>query len=266
MFGIKQDNEKLLKKFHKEKGDRLKSAMLFYGYQSADRYLELIKEKLPATADLKDYRNALEKFSDGLGAYGVRLVPLRGKSQKIEGKSSIIYIRPKPGKKIRKKDLKILEKFGPWTLETIPFMPSQKEAVILIKKVGSKIVTQVYKKNKADLGSYQRKLSSVQGPKPTDKTVKGKVTTDMTEFGMAVEFGRNGQKPFPHWRPALRALAGQYEQNQITSMDEFNKTMSDPKYSDWEHYQPGNAKIATTEEIESYKKFMDSLRSLVKGI
>lgn len=123
-------------------------------------------------------------------------------------KTVIITVRPHKSRMTKApKYIWPLVRYGPWTIDTIPIMPSKEDAVLTYKKVNPTDVVDVEKKNAKDMEKTLYLLSK------EGKTVKSKkhlfkeieAVEDLEYHVLRREFGLvAGQKPI--WRPVIRRM------------------------------------------------------------
>lgn len=104
----------------------------------------------------------------------------------------------------------ILEKYGPWTIETIPFVPSPRQAQVVLKTVSPAQMKAVQAQNQFNSKSISVLMDrlGVVFQNRTDVYEELRVIRDFEVDAIAWEYGvRDGGRP--HWRPSLRWLKTQ---------------------------------------------------------
>lgn len=101
--------------------------------------------------------------------------------------------------------IKVLEKFGPFTVETIPYVPTLREAQIVAERATPDRVDRVRERNHAESNvvSSQLQQLGVQYDPRLAVYKKLRVVENLEALALGLEFGLvDGGKP--HWRPAIR--------------------------------------------------------------
>lgn len=161
-------------------------------------------------------------------------------------------------KDVRDPVKEILETYGPWTMETIPFVPFQRQAQLVIKTVDEETYLQVLMKNEQDKSKVNEIMASMKLERMTRASVKKgiKVVTDLTIRAMDLEFKKVPEGK-PHWRPALRY--GKTQGVMKLMMDkELIKAMTDPKFLKWRSKR--HLRIFLTQsEYKQFEKFQKAI-------
>lgn len=184
---------------------------------AAKASLKNILERIPKTDEMKPYRMALEVCRVlGLGkdeaAYAVRLNPKHRKIRTVDVSREILYVTPRDLPQKVKEEVLVLERYSPWTPETIPFMPKQSEAFIRFVKVGRQLALRVQKRRARDRRKWQKELSTL-GFRNEARRVKAKPKfryrrklPPIVLDALSMEFGLD-KKALPHWGPGIRRFA-----------------------------------------------------------
>lgn len=101
----------------------------------------------------------------------------------------------------------ILSAFGPWTVETIPFVPKSRSGLVVAKEVPEERVAEVREANLAQGEALRAKMLALEVPFDSRDVVYQtlNVVPDFSSLAKGWEFGsRRGGAPI--WRPSLRWL------------------------------------------------------------
>lgn len=170
--------------------------------------------RLPKKGELAIYRRSLRRAmvrgldKDVVGAV-IQANPRARRVRALPPESTVLYIVPR---RISKKTTQasILAKHSPWTLDTLPFYPSRKDAKIISRRATEREVQQTQRARDKDRKQWRRALLQLGVRVAAKKQVKaarlGKAVTDVAFEGARLELGLGGTKAIPHWRPAVRAL------------------------------------------------------------
>lgn len=153
----------------------------------------------------------------------------------------------------------ILQLMGPWTVDTIPFIPSERQGQVVMKTVDEKLVVQTREKNFA------------QGDKTTSAMIryglvyenrdaiyqKLKVVRDFELQAIRLEFGlvKEGQ---PHWRPSLRWMK-KNGLKKIEKEKDFINVWFDPKFKKYRFKRQVKVKL-TQDDLNRMEEFQNKVR------
>ena len=211
----------------------------------AQYVMKQAKLKLTSTRDADDYRAAIKLAQiRGLGkdlqAYAIYFRSKSSKLRAIDLERSVIDIRVKRGLKGVPPQVQILSDYGPWTPDTLPFMPKKSDALLVYRKVPKSVADKVAKQNKRDrrkwvgelkpLGfRYQPKDTRIK-PSPTTKAVE-----DLVLKSLSLELGLGGVKRVAHWKPALRLLVAS-GMGEISRNDDLLAALFRPGNRKWKNW------------------------------
>lgn len=174
--------------------------------------LEDIHRLLPDRAAYRVYRRSLRLVSvmGQPGTWGVQADPRAAGVKKLDSTKTAIYVKPRAGGRAPAA-VYVLSKWGPWTVDTIPFIPERNVCLVEYRKVPQSFVVSVAARNRAQKRLWQHTLGQV-GKKPSSAKLtamppKVGAVPDFALDAMRMEFGLNGVRAMPHWAPALRNLA-----------------------------------------------------------
>jgi len=99
----------------------------------------------------------------------------------------------------------ILQVYGPWTVDTIPFVPSDRAAIVTIEAAKFPAVQKVKVKNKESMAKVQKIMADHDIAFDSRIFVmrKLKVVEDFEKWINELEFGISGARR-PHWGPAIK--------------------------------------------------------------
>jgi len=257
----------------KEYQERLKAITQQQVYKAAEYVLNSVQGKIPSTDEYKDYRESLQ-VAEVTGDKQATTYAVVGKSKKkrlktMDPSKTLIYVKPKYRLAKTSPAIRILSQYSPWTVETIPFYPSPKEATLITRKVREKEVDKIAKRLKRTAKStWKRQLAKVGvklPKKPEVKIPKGtKAVPDMVFQALRLELGLGGVKAKPHWRPALHKLMSE-ELTRIGNSDAFLKAATIPTYQAWKNWPTKTNTKISANVAESMQPFMKRLGIKVRG-
>lgn len=99
----------------------------------------------------------------------------------------------------------ILEQMGPWTVDTLPFLPSSRQGQVISKTVAEKDVEAIRESNFANSSQLTSKMVTFGlAFEDREKVHRDlKIVRDIELQALAIEFGMAKQSK-AHWRPSLR--------------------------------------------------------------
>lgn len=256
--GAQQKAVREFERFFAEHPQRVTAIQNYTLRKVAEHVQQDVKSRLPA--QYKELSDALtvEMLPGKNPVYVVRVAAKSRKLKTRESKESILYVRPKK-RTLRRvsKAIKVLEEFGPWTSDTLPFMPGPKEAIIVRQDASKKTV----KKVRDDLASKESvwrarltEAGKAVGAKLKPKEIK--VITDVHHQSVSLEFGL-GVRSVPHWRPAV-SWVHRSGPSEILSHEAVSRAMFDPKFTEWKKWKPAS-KIASPRAVKNLMAFQKKM-------
>lgn len=150
----------------------------------------------------------------------------------------------------------ILENFGPWTTDTIPFVPSRRAAIVIAKEVSEKEVQKQRKRIQDDWNKIKSKLV-VYGIAFEDRIVvhrKLRVVRDIDVDALRYEFVSGDS----HWRPSLRWIRKQGIKK-LEKEKDLIRVWVDPKFAKYRVFRHFRIKL-TQAELKRIQSFQDKVR------
>lgn len=242
-------------------------------YRAAKKVYDEVRDALPGTAAPLRDSLCLARIT-GLqdNAYGYA-IHSKARGQAIgqsDVSTTVLYVEPKStAMKATPEAVKILIDYGPWTLETLPYQPGARDAVIISRQVSREAVTRVDRDRRKDRTKWKAAMDKA-GIREVSKTgrlrlqQRTKALPD-TEFeSVRLEFGLGGMS-VPHWRPAITQLALRGGAGMIARKREFTRAMTDPNFTAWKKWPRNVAARVTVGEVRKYVPFQKKLGIRVKG-
>lgn len=232
-------------------------------YHTAVEVKGLVAERLPSKDDYSTYASSLEvvkvagvRPAEGV-AYAIRVRPRAQRVRKVDSKKVVLYIRPRRRLARVPPQIEVLEKYNPWTLDTLPFMPKKREALVIMRRVNGREVTKIGEQRKRDKPQWRKELARV-GVAPAKGATKlklgrnTKALPDVAFEALRLEFGL-GVQPKPHWRPALRHFLPTGFRSMLRKMPELQAALTKPKFFGWRKWPP---KVHTRIRVQDAMAFV----------
>lgn len=260
----------------KEWPERTKFLTSSVPYEISRYVHEGVKKGIPGGREWAAYRDSLEvaeartKAVKGAAIYAVRAdVKSRGVTEQ-NAEDTILYVRAKGGTtwagnprggsgsfKVPTK-VYILEKYSPWTWDTLPFVPKRTHAKIISRKVREAEVDKISDSRKRDMPRVRRDLAragvrSFKGARAGIESIK--TAPDVAFEALRLELGV-GQKARPHWRPILRTVRSSIRRPSLRK--KWVLAITDPG---WRLREPSpGLPTVTFTDLKSYRHFQNNFR------
>jgi hypothetical protein len=234
-------------------------------YKSAEYTRDRVLAGIPATSEYKLYRDSLEVARitgmDKLGSgYSVRVPIKKRKAKGIDPAKSLLYVKPTRTLSRKRRTIQILAEHSPWTIDTLPFWPSRKDAKVIVRRASAKEVTEISKKLKRTGKLTWKKALSKAGLRPTLKLPRdAKIVPDLAFSAIRLEFGQGGTQPKPHWRPSIRSLVTEMLPR-LDNSSELRTMLLAPTSKGWKNWPTRTKGSISSRMAESYIPFMKRLR------
>lgn len=234
------------------RGRKLRSQFTYLATEYAHRDL---LNRIPHGREFDAYRESLELAQIPVGsqedAFAIYSNPKAQKVRKVDGRRTLLYVRPKRRSRKVPPEVLVLESYGPWTLDTLPFKPNPKDAALISRKVPYREVLRIsellrrrrpeWKKALNELGI--RQLRTNQGiaiPKGLE------AIPDVALDGIKLEFGL-GTKAKAHWRPMLLGLQKRGLREMLKQQKELTFVLIKSEFQRWSKWPTPIKKIKTTD-------------------
>jgi len=117
---------------------------------------------------------------------------------------TVLYVKPKRISGSPDPAAVILAEHNPWTMDTLPFEPTNRQATITSRKVSKREMATIRERRQAEKPDVISKLSSIGVDSVRlHPLLSRRVGRDIAFEVMRREFGLQGDHS-AHWRPALR--------------------------------------------------------------
>lgn len=249
--------------------ERAEHIRRFVPYLAAHFVLRKILEKLPSQDDWAAYRSALEVVSvigaqRGLSVYALRASHHRRKVRQVEVSRTILHVRPNRKLRRVKPEITILEKYSPWTVQTLPFTPKRSDAIVISRKVGKKEADKVAKARMKDRPAWRKALDhvgrrEVHKDKRLEIPNKVKALPDVAFEALRLEFGTGGMKSIPHWKPAIRELISTGMRSILREDPRIKRAFTRAGFTGWRRWPPRSKRKTRMSELKSFASFQKKL-------
>jgi len=179
----------------------------------ARRFLDQLSSKAPSS--IKGYPDMLEvKTVPGIKGWDVTGVIPPGwvfsqRLRSVDVSRTVLYVRPRTtGKEVVSEAAVVLSRHNPWTMDTLPYEPSRREASILSRTVTELEAQPIESARRRELDAVRAEIRDLG----VQMRPKGKVllsrraSRDLAFEILRTEFGYPPVTGVAHWRPAIHAL------------------------------------------------------------
>lgn len=238
-------------------------------YLAAHFAREKILELLPKQDQWAPYRTALEVVGvtgapRGSSIYAVRASSKRRRVKDVDIPRTVLYVQANKRLRRTKPEIVVLEKFSPWTIQTLPFTPKRSEALVISRKVSKREVTRIQKMRRRDRQVWQKALSKT-GRRETKKDnrldipVKVQALPDIVFEALRLEFGLGGVKARPHWKPAVQELVGSGIRAMLRQDKRFVYLFTKKNFTAWKRWPPKTPVKIRMGTLRNYLPFQKKL-------
>lgn len=247
--------------------ERVRQTMPWLVYLTAERIHAGLLERIPAGKAWGTYRSLLKVVRVGPkgwkgGAHAIIAKPKPLKDQAVDSGRTVLYVRPKRNRAVPiGKEVQVLEKHNPWTMETLPFSPKRNEAILITRRVSRGEVRRVTAKRKDDKPAWSAELAKLGVRHVRKDTVppelKTRTVQDVAFEALRLEFGYGGVRAVPHWRPSVKeALMSLQEEWRRSASGPVSGMVSNPKNSRWKKAVPKvpSIRIADLKRLDWFQK------------
>lgn len=267
MISVKFDSKsKRTLKLISQLNGRVASIEKQFPYEVAESLLASIE--VPDFDYSTEYRNALRigkvvgGSKDIASMYAVYAEVKKTRKVVASSTGLIYFINKRRGLYTRNKISDILVKHSPWTLDTVPVLPKDRNIRTVIRIGTEKEVLYIRKQLQLSSSDWRKDLSNagVRTFRRHDWELmrRLKIEPDLQFMAMRFEFGIGTKKGRSHWRPAVK-----YVKKAITTDRKFTKglmlkALSDPGFNRWKKW-PSRARIISTKRAKMFVPFQNRL-------
>jgi hypothetical protein len=229
-------------------------------HRTAKNVFLAVQDSLPATAG--ELRKSLQFVKVQRGKAPMYLIRVQAKARKAKEKdvkNVILDVTAKNTLVRLPPPIAVLIEHNPWTLDTIPFSPEVRFAVVTERRVSAWAVDEVKKARVADSVVWKRKLLKFGVRARASRVRKDlQVVSDLYLQSVSLEFGLGGAY-HPHWRPAiLKNAAPEKVAAMMRSAKDLSRILS-PRFKGWKKWPPPVAQQVGLSETKRYQEFEKKL-------
>jgi hypothetical protein len=234
---------------------------------ASDHVLKNVVDRIPTKDEWSAYRDSLEVVNvatEGRSIFAIRSDSRARGISKVDVPRTVLYIRPRRKLSRIRPEIKILERFNPWTINTLPFTPKRSDAQVISRKVQKLEVEEVEKDRKRDRKVWQKELARVGFRQPTRSkrlqvSKRVKALPDVAFEALRLEFGAGGTKARPHWRPGIRSVMTGSGVRHVGSMEERVSAMLKTGFRSWRSWPQKAKKTILAKEAKGFVPFQKKL-------
>lgn len=244
--------------------ERFKKVQPMIAYMGADFLKRYVSSRLPKSSAYKGYRAGLEVVRvrgtrPGEYAYSVQIDPKNRFVKNIKVQRVLLYVEP--SRRLASPSLRtlILEKYNPWTYETLPFTPEPKEGRIITRRASAQDVQKATVLRTRQRPKWRSELQKVGVREKKDKRLKLPKNVhnlpDVTLDALKLEFGLGKQRPKPAWRLGFSLLARQGFRAFIKDKRVLAFPLTKPSFNLWKQWPKKTGHTIPMSQARKYKSF-----------
>lgn len=221
-----------------------------------------LKKRLPTSSEYGDLTKTvrLSAISGMDSSYLISMRAVRGLSRDYDARKTVLFISPRKGRLVTNNPIvSVLERYSPWTPDTLPVAPKRREATVYYRKVSKSEAAAARRARKRDKKKWKLELEQlgvrVRGSGGID-LARAKVLPDIASISMNLEFGLRGQSR-PHWRPAMMVLRKGDAAKR--AMKTAKRALTDLEFMGWKAWPEFVGDLVGSAEVEKYKHFQDKI-------
>ena len=253
-----------VQKFLREYPARLRAVEGYLAYSAAEMIRERIQALVRDVAGSESYRLGLQVVRVETGAegvaYAVRVKPTARGIDRVDPKKTVLLVIPRKNVlKATPDEILILQRYNPWTVETLPFQPDRGDANVVSRMVRDEEAEFIAKKRMRQMPQIRQELARA-GKRPgkdDQRRVKVKPGTDVVPDvafdALRMEFGFGGGAKVPHWRPSIRYAIANI--GVLFKSGQMMDTLRDPSYSGWTRWPPAGSGTISAAEASTFEAF-----------
>lgn len=230
-------------------GARLRELRRWMLYQMVEGAQRGVLDYMPNTKAVAGYRKALRVsrvLAGGqLDAFAIHVDQKSSGVRTIDPRCTVVFIRVKRRRLVRPPpQVAVLQRYSPWTLDTLPFLPTRREAMIVSREVSAKEAHTVGQERRAEEKEWRAELTRVGSrtlPRK-DRLVfpkaPGSAVPDVAFEALRLEFGMGGARAVPHWRPAIRDAPRALLRSTLQRRGDVVRLLTQPSFTGWRRWVP----------------------------
>lgn len=249
--------------------NRLKHIEPMVPYLAADYVKRYLKAHLPKGQEQRGYRQGLEVAkvvaSGSEYAYAVQIDQKNRYVKMVKTARTLLYVHPKKRMAKPNKIGAILEKYNPWTFDSLPISPDAKYVDIVHKKGSPKLVNMTTEKRRRQKHEWAVLLAQAGVRNLNDKGRLriGKIAHTVPGFDMEalrLEFGDGKNEPKPLWRLALQHLKRGGIKTFSRDKRIFVYPFTRPSFRMWEKWPPRTKHKLPKMKAKRFMAFQKKIR------
>ncbi len=245
--------------------ERTRRLQALLPHLAAEYVLAEILEKLPKGEEWSPYRDSLEVarvagMPPDTSATVVRSNVHSRRVRRLDVPRTLLYVRAKRRLKT-KPEVSVLEKYSPWTLQTLPFTPSRRDALLVTRRAGTRAVEKVAQERLKDRRKWKRELVRAGIKVKDDREVRIPRTVralpDVAFEALRLEFGW-GPEHKAHWKPAIRRLIVSGIKSMLRQ-GQMKRALTSVSFRGWKRWPPRTRYKVRMSEARNYLPFQRKL-------
>lgn len=253
----------------KEWPERMTNVAAMISFLAADYTKRSLQDRLGQDPSLRSYKDALDVsqvkgLKKGESAYSVHLNTNAPAVRKVAPKRTILEVRAVKRRTVATDpSALILERYSPWTLDTLPFKPDRKDAIVIMRKASAAAVMKVAAEKRRQQSRWSRELRRA-GIRAADRQNQLSFPTEasipnMAADALTTEFGLGKKRPNPAWRLSVQRLQREALPAFLKDQKHFVFPLTRPSDKVWKTWPPPTKRHISAAQAGRYSAFQNRL-------
>lgn len=248
---------------HKITGDAARTikARLIKGLPTDGSYDELRK-----AFEVSRVETPKNKFE---AAHVVHADPKSKRIARSSRRNTLVYIKVLGNSRGDTKAAQVLEKYGPWPLDLLPFEPKSSVARVVHRNVNAREVATIRRNLNENL-AWKTELSAVTRPsrRSPDKRDKRKDVRSIPDLSFQfkrLEFGLGGEPNLALMRKNVLRYVKKDLPSKFKGTDSYMRVFTRPRFTKWTKWEPETKMTMSMDRVKNYMEFQKKLGLHISG-
>lgn len=252
-------------KFMDEMPKRGKALKRMIAWALVNDLYELVVDKIPSDRRYDRMRDSLKIGEGPRDVFAVFIDNKARNVKKVDSPVTLIYVKPRRIQDRIKPEIQLLADNSPWTVDTLPFWPDRRQALVVQRRVDKRIVDKIGKLREDSKSKIERQLfalgersvASAMSKRRTQMR-KAKAVPDIAFEMLTLEFGGGSKRGTAMWRSSLKELFPGRVKTVLKKYKQIKETISKPRSGVWKKWPRVDVKVKRT-QLHSFVRFQKQL-------
>lgn len=266
MISIKKNQQwdNFEKIFSTEWRKRFEWFLYEFGRRATYMFHEKLLDNLDSVVGIEDYKNRLViaemRQRKKRSWFAIAALAKSPGNAEFDGRTTLLNVVPRFKNGLGADPVtEILANYGPWTIDTIPFIPSVRQAAVVISAVKADEIVKVANVNLANSGNVSALMSRYNLAFEPRFVVwkKLRVVPDWAVEAVKIEYGLS-ENSKAHWRPTLKWMRSQGIR-ELSKTKVLTRVWFDPSFTGFKNKKRVQIKLTET-ELKEIQEFQNKIR------